>query len=91
MLDLTGDHGLHYRDRLSFRDLTVLDDVGLDLAHDGLAMLAAAFAALLLSSLSRSDALTFGLFGSAVAGVVSFFHLCIGYGVLGQIVARKEP
>lgn len=34
---------------------------------------------------------TFGLFGSAVAGVVSFFHLCIGYGVLGQIVARKEP
>jgi len=33
---------------------------------------------------------TFGLFGSTVAGVVSFVHLCIGYGVLGQIVARKE-
>ena len=24
------------------------------------------------------------------AGVVSFVHLCVGYGVLGQIVARKE-
>ncbi|GAA4720023.1 hypothetical protein [Nocardioides conyzicola] len=34
---------------------------------------------------------TFGLFGSTVAGVVSFVHLCVGYGVLGQIVARKEP
>ena len=33
---------------------------------------------------------TYGLFGSGVAGVVSFVHLCIGYGVLGQIVARKE-
>lgn len=33
---------------------------------------------------------TFGIFGSGVAGVVSFFHLCLGYGVLGQIVARKE-
>ncbi|KQW53162.1 hypothetical protein ASC77_02370 [Nocardioides sp. Root1257] len=33
---------------------------------------------------------TFGLFGSSVAGVVSFVHLCVGYGVLGQIVARKE-
>ena len=32
----------------------------------------------------------YGLFGSTVAGVVSFVHLCIGYGVLGQIVARKE-
>ncbi len=34
---------------------------------------------------------TFGIFGSSVAGVVSFVHLCVGYGVLGQIVARKEP
>lgn len=33
---------------------------------------------------------TFGIFGSTVAGVVSFVHLCLGYGVLGQIVARKE-
>ena len=33
---------------------------------------------------------TFGIFGGAVAGVVSFVHLCVGYGVLGQIVARKE-
>ena len=33
---------------------------------------------------------TFGIFGSGVAGVVSFVHLCVGYGVLGQIVARKE-
>jgi hypothetical protein len=33
---------------------------------------------------------TFAIFGGGVAGVVSFFHLCIGYGVLGQIVARKE-
>lgn len=33
---------------------------------------------------------TFGIFGSGVAGVVSCFHLCIGYGVLGQIVARKQ-
>jgi hypothetical protein len=33
---------------------------------------------------------TFGIFGSSVAGVVSFVHLCVGYGVLGQIVARKE-
>jgi hypothetical protein len=33
---------------------------------------------------------TFGLFGGTVAGVVSFVHLCVGYGVLGQIVARKE-
>lgn len=33
---------------------------------------------------------TFGLFGSAVAGVVAGLHLFVGYGVLGQIVARKE-
>ena len=33
---------------------------------------------------------TFGIFGSTVAGVVSFVHLCVGYGVLGQIVARKQ-
>jgi hypothetical protein len=33
---------------------------------------------------------TFGIFGSSVAGVVSFVHLCVGYGVLGQIVARKQ-
>jgi hypothetical protein len=33
---------------------------------------------------------TFGIFGSTVAGVVSLVHLCVGYGVLGQIVARKE-
>jgi hypothetical protein len=32
---------------------------------------------------------TFGIFGSTVAGVVSFVHLCVGYGVLGQVVARK--
>jgi cytochrome b subunit of formate dehydrogenase len=32
-----------------------------------------------------------GAKSSSVAGVVSFVHLCIGYGVLGQIVARKEP
>ncbi|WP_243061247.1 hypothetical protein [Nocardioides sp. SR21] len=33
---------------------------------------------------------TFGIFGSSVAGVVSFVHLCVGYGVLGQLVARKQ-
>ena len=33
---------------------------------------------------------TFAIFGSGVAGVVSFVHLCVGYGVLGQIVARKQ-
>jgi hypothetical protein len=33
---------------------------------------------------------TFGLLGSTVAGIVSFVHLCVGYGVLGQIVARKQ-
>ena len=33
---------------------------------------------------------TFAIFGSTVAGVVSFVHLCVGYGVLGQIVARKQ-
>jgi hypothetical protein len=33
---------------------------------------------------------TYGIFGGTVAGVVSFVHLCVGYGVLGQIVARKE-
>jgi hypothetical protein len=33
---------------------------------------------------------TMGIFGEDVATVVSFFHLCLGYGVLGQIVARKE-
>jgi hypothetical protein len=33
---------------------------------------------------------TYGIFGSTVAGVVSLVHLCIGYGVLGQIVARKQ-
>ena len=32
----------------------------------------------------------YGLFGSTVAGAVSFVHLCVGYGVLGQIVSRKE-
>ena len=34
---------------------------------------------------------TFGLFGSTVAGIVSLVHLSLGYGVLGQIVARKQP
>lgn len=33
---------------------------------------------------------TMGIFGEDVATVVSFFHLCLGYGVLGQIVARKQ-
>lgn len=33
---------------------------------------------------------TLGIFGAGVATVVSFVHLCLGYGVLGQIVARKE-
>jgi hypothetical protein len=33
---------------------------------------------------------TFGIFGSDAAGYVSFVHLCVGYGVLGQLVARKE-
>lgn len=33
---------------------------------------------------------TFNIFGSTVAGYVSAAHLCIGYGVLGQIVARKQ-
>lgn len=33
---------------------------------------------------------TMGIFGEDVATVVSFFHLCLGYGVLGQIVARKD-
>lgn len=33
---------------------------------------------------------TMGVFGAEVAGVVSLVHLTLGYGVLGQIVARKE-
>lgn len=33
---------------------------------------------------------TFNIAGAGVAGVVSAVHLCVGYGVLGQIVARKE-
>jgi hypothetical protein len=32
----------------------------------------------------------FGIFGSTVAGVVAGLHLFVGYGVLGQIVARKQ-
>lgn len=33
---------------------------------------------------------TFNILGSDAAGYVSAVHLCVGYGVLGQIVARKE-
>lgn len=33
---------------------------------------------------------TMGIFGDDVATAVSFLHLCLGYGVLGQIVARKR-
>lgn len=33
---------------------------------------------------------TLGIAGPAVALVVSCVHLCVGYAVLGQIVARKE-
>ena len=33
---------------------------------------------------------TFGIFGSSGAGVVAFVHLSVGYGVLGQLVARKQ-
>lgn len=33
---------------------------------------------------------TMAIFGEDVATIVSFFHLCLGYGVLGQIVARKQ-
>jgi len=33
---------------------------------------------------------TFSILGSDAAGYVSFVHLCVGYGVLGQLVARKE-
>ncbi|MCB0893954.1 MAG: hypothetical protein H6529_05785 [Nocardioides sp.] len=32
----------------------------------------------------------YGAFGSTVAGYVGAAHLCVGYAVLGQIVARKE-
>jgi hypothetical protein len=32
----------------------------------------------------------FNIFGGGVAGIVSAVHLCVGYGVLGQLVARKE-
>jgi hypothetical protein len=32
----------------------------------------------------------YGIFGSTVAGFVGAAHLCVGYAVLGQIVARKE-
>ncbi|MFC7496277.1 MULTISPECIES: hypothetical protein [unclassified Nocardioides] len=32
----------------------------------------------------------YGIFGSTVAGYIGAAHLCIGYAVLGQIVARKE-
>ncbi|MDF1606298.1 hypothetical protein [Nocardioides sp. YIM 152315] len=32
----------------------------------------------------------YGAFGSTVAGFVGAAHLCVGYAVLGQIVARKE-
>ncbi|MBA2952470.1 hypothetical protein GON03_20830 [Nocardioides sp. MAH-18] len=32
----------------------------------------------------------YGIFGGTVAGFVGAAHLCIGYAVLGQIVARKE-
>ena len=34
---------------------------------------------------------TLAVAGDDVALVVSFLHLCLGYGVLGQIVARKRP
>ena len=33
---------------------------------------------------------SYGLFGSTVAGFVGAAHLCVGYAVLGQIVARKQ-
>jgi hypothetical protein len=33
---------------------------------------------------------TFGIFGSAVAGVIAGLHLFVGYVVLGRIVARKQ-
>jgi hypothetical protein len=33
---------------------------------------------------------TMGVFGAGVAGIVSLLHLTLGYGVLGQIVARKQ-
>lgn len=33
---------------------------------------------------------TMAIWGEDVATIVSFFHLCLGYGVLGLIVARKE-
>lgn len=33
---------------------------------------------------------TFNIAGATVAGVVSAVHLCVGYGVLGLVVARKE-
>ena len=32
----------------------------------------------------------YGIFGSTVAGFIGAAHLCVGYAVLGQIVARKE-
>jgi hypothetical protein len=32
----------------------------------------------------------YGIFGSTVAGFVGAAHLCVGYAVLGQIVARRE-
>jgi hypothetical protein len=33
---------------------------------------------------------SYGIFGSTVAGYVGALHLCVGYAVLGQIVARKQ-
>lgn len=33
---------------------------------------------------------TFGIAGATTAAIVSCVHLCVGYGVLGQIVARKQ-
>jgi len=32
----------------------------------------------------------YGIFGSTVAGFIGAAHLCVGYAVLGQIVARKQ-
>lgn len=48
------------------------------------------FAPLIAESWGPIVVPTYGIFGSTVAGVVSFVHLCLGYGVLGQIVARKQ-
>jgi hypothetical protein len=33
---------------------------------------------------------TMNIFGDDAAVVVSIVHLCVGYGILGQIVARKQ-